>query len=382
MIGVIADDLTGASELGGIGVRHGLRAEVILHGECIGNADLLCIDTDSRACPANEAARRAAAAARKLRKAGACWVYKKVDSVLRGNVLPEIDAIQKALGLSSALLVPANPCFGRVIRKGRYFVNGKPIHQTGFARDPEYPRKSSNVLDMLKGSKAHRVVVSHLAEWPLDRGIVLGEVSSSSDVQEWVSRRNANTLLAGGAEFFGAALNEMGFSRIKYAPKLLTKGRMARELFVCGSTSDFTDRFVREAEKNGTPVFGIGHHGRKHIFFSSSTLELMAREAIVAFGSHSRLVLTIGRPLIENRAVARRLARYLAEIAGLVIAHAKPDHVYAEGGATAAELVRQLGWSRLQVRTELAPGVTTLSLPQRDRPLLTIKPGSYPGWPT
>src|SRR5262249_7676529 len=149
MIGVIADDLTGAAEIGGIGLRHGLKAEVILQGECDGEADLVCVDTDSRSCTAKEAARRAAAAARKLRKAGAVWIYKKVDSVLRGNVLAEVSAIRQALGLHAALLVPANPRFGRVIREGRYFVKGKPIDQTDFARDPEYPRRSSSVLKML-----------------------------------------------------------------------------------------------------------------------------------------------------------------------------------------------------------------------------------------
>src|SRR5580765_6323598 len=165
MIGVIADDLTGASELGGIGLRHGLKAEVVLQGECKAKADLLCLDTDSRSCTAKEAARRAAVAARKLRKSGACWIYKKVDSVLRGNVLAEVRAIQKALGLRSTLLIPANPRFGRVIRDGKYFVKGKPIHQTDFARDPEYPRKSPNVLKMLGVTKAGGVSVMRLAKY-------------------------------------------------------------------------------------------------------------------------------------------------------------------------------------------------------------------------
>ena len=49
-----------------------------------------------------------------------------------------------------------------------------------------------------------RPVAQAVARGEFERGIVLGEVSSSSDVQEWVSRRDANTLLAGGAEFFGA----------------------------------------------------------------------------------------------------------------------------------------------------------------------------------
>src|ERR1035437_1401499 len=91
MIGVIADDLTGAAELGAIGLRHGLRAEIVRSGKPSGAADLVCVDTDSRACAPAEAAKRAAAAAKLLRAAGAKWIYKKVDSVLRGQVTAEVE---------------------------------------------------------------------------------------------------------------------------------------------------------------------------------------------------------------------------------------------------------------------------------------------------
>jgi D-threonate/D-erythronate kinase len=423
MIGVIADDLTGASELGGIGGRHGLRAEVILHGECVGDTDLLCLDTDSRSCTAKEAARRAARAARKLRKAGAVWIYKKVDSVLRGNVLAEVSAIQNALGLRSTLLVPANPRFGRVIRDGRYFIKGKPIHRTDFARDPEHPRRSPNVLKMLGATKAREVSVMSLAEYQPMSGIVLGEVSSSEDVQKWAARRSEDMLLAGGAEFFEAVLNAM----IAHNPKGIASSspglrgwpvrlgpsypgieasqvynpeRVAsdarhphsmvhrqrptvstRELFICGSTSDYTQQFVREARQAGTPVFSIIERGKKPFALTPSMLKGVAGKALLAFQNHSRVVLAVGRPLMKSQSVARKLSEHLAKIAVQVIEQAEPNHVFAEGGATAAELVRQLSWGRMEVLREIAPGVTTLSLSQRKGPLLTIKPGSYPGWP-
>ena len=99
MIGVIADDISGAAEIAGVGLRLGLSAEVLEKGRPSGKADLVCIDTDSRCCSASEAARRAAAAAKVLRRAGAKWIYKKVDSVLRGPVAAEIQAIRKELGL-------------------------------------------------------------------------------------------------------------------------------------------------------------------------------------------------------------------------------------------------------------------------------------------
>src|SRR6185369_4965941 len=124
MIGVIADDLTGAAELGAVGWRHGLNAEVIVSGEISESVDVVCVDTDSRSCRPEEAGRRAAMAAAKLRQAGARWIYKKVDSVLRGQVTAEVEAIMKELGVNRALLAPANPSLGRVIQEGRYFVRG------------------------------------------------------------------------------------------------------------------------------------------------------------------------------------------------------------------------------------------------------------------
>jgi uncharacterized protein YgbK (DUF1537 family) len=383
MIGVIADDLTGAAELGGIGLRYGLKAEVLIEGKCDGKMDLLCLDTDSRSCTGNEAARRAAAAARKLRKAGAAWIYKKVDSVLRGNVIAEVSAIQHALGLGATLLAPANPRFGRVIRDGKYFVKDKPIHETDFARDPEYPRRSPDVLKMLGVTKARRASVTRLAEYRPMTGIVLCEVSSSADVRKWASHRSVDMLLAGGAEFFAAVLRAIGPVKKKRASRNrpFTDLSGGRELFVCGSTSDYTQQFIRQARRSHTPVFSIMEGSRSDSSLTPRMLEAIAQKAIIAFESHSRVVLAVGRPLIDGGTVARRLAQYLVKIAVRVIEGAGTERIYAEGGATAAELVRRLGWRRLKVLKELAPGVTTLVMANRNAPLLTIKPGSYPGWP-
>ncbi|HOB31323.1 MAG TPA: four-carbon acid sugar kinase family protein, partial [Verrucomicrobiota bacterium] len=91
MIGVIADDLSGAAEIGAVGLRHGLRCEILsnpgkaeltewLPGRKARRggtaAELICIDTDSRSCAPAEAARRAGVAAQALRQAGARWIYK------------------------------------------------------------------------------------------------------------------------------------------------------------------------------------------------------------------------------------------------------------------------------------------------------------------
>src|ERR1017187_5182059 len=149
MIGVIADDLTGAAELGAVGLRHGLRAEIVRSGKPGGAADLVCVDTDSRSCPPAEAAKRAAAAAKLLHRAGAKWIYKKVDSVLRGNVTAEGEAVMMQLDFNRELLLPPNPSLGPIFRDVHYFVHGQPLHRTEFAKVPEYPRHSAQVLRLV-----------------------------------------------------------------------------------------------------------------------------------------------------------------------------------------------------------------------------------------
>jgi uncharacterized protein YgbK (DUF1537 family) len=75
----------------------------------------------------------------------------------------------------------------------------------------------------------------------------------------------------------------------------------------------------------------------------------------------------------------RLLAVHLVQLAAIVLRRAEIGRVCAEGGATAVALVRRMGWRRLSVLRECAPGVATLAV-EGGGPLLTIKPGSY-SWP-
>jgi len=77
---------------------------------------------------------------------------------------------------------------------------------------------------------------------------------------------------------------------------------------------------------------------------------------------------------------ARRLSENLVDIAESVLKRVPVKYVFAEGGATSAELVRRMKWSRLEVRHEWAPGVATLAVADQNPLWLTIKPGSY-SWP-
>jgi uncharacterized protein YgbK (DUF1537 family) len=379
MIGVIADDLTGAAELGAVGLRHGLRAEIVRNGQPGGEADLVCMDTDSRSCKPAEAAGRAAAAARMLQAAGAKWIYKKVDSVLRGNVTAEVEAVMKALKFSRALLLPANPSLGRVIRDGEYFVHGRPIHRTEFAKDPEYPRRSAQVIRML-GEPEHFLL--RLANGDLsvpENTLLIGQTDSSEHVRKWAGVRDSSWLPVGGSDFFGALL---GYETARVGPvdTEAVNCSIGRQLFVCGTASKSVQVLVKSSRAAGVPVFSLPRELMWSADFSQGARELISQRVVEALNGNRRVVLGVGLPVVRDVKVARRLAEHLVAIAELVLEREPVENIFAEGGATSAELVRRMKWPRLEVLREWAPGVATLSVAGGKSQRLTIKPGSY-SWP-
>lgn len=379
MIGVIADDLTGAAEIGAVGLRHGLRAEILHGGKSVRRAELVCVNTDSRSCKADEAGKRAAAAARLLRRAGAKWIYKKVDSVLRGQVTVELEAVMQQLKLHRALLLPANPSLGRIIRDGQYFIRGRPLHKTEFARDPEFPRRVSLVLQLLQVPQRFCLRMAESKHPIPNDTIVVGEVTTLKELKSWAAHLAEDVLPAGGADFFGALLEAKGISK-RAGAQFSLETQSGNEFFVCGSSTESVRKFVRLARRNKTPVFSLPQELSCGGKLSSSAIKGITKQVTAAFIRQKRVILCVGLPFVRNPARAHLLSGSVARIAVSVLRSIRIANVYAEGGATAAELARRMGWRQLTVRRELAPGVVTVSGDGRHSTLLTIKPGTYT-WP-
>jgi uncharacterized protein YgbK (DUF1537 family) len=356
-----------------------LKAEILCNSELGSGADLVCVDTDSRSCAAPEAAKRAAAAAKLLQSAGARWIYKKVDSVLRGNVTAEVEAVMQQLGLNRALVLPANPSLGRIIRDGQYFVQGKPIHRTEFANDPEYPRRSAQVLRMLDAPQHFLLRLANGGLEVPENTLLIGQADSSEQVRAWAAVREDSLLRVGGSEFFGALLSE----ELHCAPLAVDEEfdfGEHRQLFVCGTASKAGHHLFRSARKSRVPVFTLPQELMWGNDFSPGAHEAIAQRVVEAFDKGKRVVLGVGLPQVHDAKAARRLSTSLVDIAELVLRRAEIKCVFAEGGATSAELVRRMKWSRMEVRREWAPGVATLAVADENPLWLTIKPGSY-SWP-
>src|SRR5688500_14541293 len=119
---VIADDLSGAAEIAGIGHRYGLPTRLARERPKFFPPGLTVIDTESRSLPPAEAATTVARCVAGIDPGAFDLIYKKTDSVLRGPVAAEIDALMTALRRPAGLLVPQNPTRARVIANGTYFI--------------------------------------------------------------------------------------------------------------------------------------------------------------------------------------------------------------------------------------------------------------------
>lgn len=336
MIVILADDFSGAAELAGIAAARGFQTELHTRFDPASDAEVIAVDTDTRLRTEAEAARLTGRLAREIAERRPDWIYKKTDSVLRGHVRAEIEAILDATGLRECLLIPANPSKDRLIRDGRYFVAGVPLEQTVFAHDPDFPRHTSLVTELLGVSPRIR----------------LPDAVTLDDLRQPAS---PSVLRAGGADFFSLTLATASPS----APaEPLPSVPARRHLLLCGSLAAWEMGRAEEMQKRGFLV------------------RLCDQPSSNDLWRHSDQIMLATGP--EQKDAGALLISQLIEAALPLLANGQDLRVGVEGGATASALVRRLGWTRFEVLPENQPGIGTLRSP--GGPLICVKPGSYP-WP-
>lgn len=165
-IGIIADDLTGSNDSGVQLAKKGFASTVVMDVQkksASGEADVLVIDTDSRAVPGEQAYEAVSKAASLLFNQGYPHVYKKVDSTLRGNIASELAALVEIYRPDAVAVAPAFPKLNRTTLNGHHYVNGKLITETEFGRDPKTPVTESFIPALLKEAVQEEIVLLEAA---------------------------------------------------------------------------------------------------------------------------------------------------------------------------------------------------------------------------
>jgi uncharacterized protein YgbK (DUF1537 family) len=165
LLGAIADDFTGATDLCNTLVRGGMRTVQLIDvpepGTEIADAEAVVVALKSRTIPAAEAIGKSLAALAWLQNAGARQILFKYcstfDSTDEGNIGPVAEALMEALGADFTLFCPAFPETGRTIYRGYLFVGDVLLSESGMRDHPLTPMRDPSLVRVLQRQIRGRV---------------------------------------------------------------------------------------------------------------------------------------------------------------------------------------------------------------------------------
>jgi uncharacterized protein YgbK (DUF1537 family) len=164
LLGCIADDFTGGTDLAGMLVKAGMRTVQMIGvptSPVPDDVDAVVIALKSRTNPVAEAIAESVAALRWLQTAGCRQFYFKYcstfDSTPKGNIGPVAEALMEALGTDFTIACPAFPANGRTIYKGHLFVGDLLLSDSGMRNHPLTPMTDANLVRVLQ-QQVHRKI--------------------------------------------------------------------------------------------------------------------------------------------------------------------------------------------------------------------------------
>lgn len=379
MIAVIADDFTGAAEIGGIALRLGWNAIIdtcVSHGY---ETEVLIIATNTRSRPPDEARIIIHELTLQLLSLQPQIIYKKIDSVLRGNVREELLEQILVSGKKRALLIPANPSLGRVIKDGIYYYEGVPLQQSTFS-NARHRINSSRVIDLIGGpSEKNATIISNGDIMPTS-GLVVGNTIDETDLDHWAGMLDDETIMAGGSSFFNALLKKIKPHDQQMDNACFALGK--KIIYVCGSAFPLSRGVVEDARKAGQYVAYMP----SKMFLKAQDEEGIMRQwkedIIKCVDESGSVIIAIDKidgPVVEN--LSSRLSKAIATVVSNVMQHVKIEELVIEGGATASAIIEQLEYKKFCPVQELALGVIRMKVEENKDVHLTMKPGSYT-WPS
>jgi len=155
IVGIIADDLTGANDTALQFKLNGADTNILLNENVAGINEHIpqawAISTESRNGTPECAFEKVKKAVELFtEKIHPDFFYKKIDSTVRGNIAVEIISALEVLDWDAAVVMPAFPNEGRITVGGYQLLKGSPIERTEMAADPHSPITESHLPTLLK----------------------------------------------------------------------------------------------------------------------------------------------------------------------------------------------------------------------------------------
>jgi len=406
LLGCIADDFTGATDLANMLVRGGMRTV-----QSIGiptaemaaglDADAIVIALKSRTTPAAEAVEESLAALEWLRERGCEQIFFKYcstfDSTAAGNIGQVSEALLDKLGSDFTLACPAFPENGRTIFRGHLFVQDQLLSECGMQNHPLTPMTDANLVRVLQSQTQQKVgllrydsiakgvegVRSKIAELRAD-GVKMAIADALSDADLYTLGEACADLplLTGGS---GLALGLPGNFRKAGKLRDIDAAQLTPvaggEVVLAGSASVATNGQVAawlEAKRPALRINPLELAAGRPVVEQALEFARKAGETVLIYATSSPdEVKAVQQQLGVERAGAM-VEDALGQIAkGLLNAGVR--RFVVAGGETSGAVVQALGVQLLQIGAQIDPGVPA-TVSSGAQPLaLALKSGNFGG---
>jgi uncharacterized protein YgbK (DUF1537 family) len=420
LLGVIADDYTGGSDVAAMLSQHGASAVLVFGLQDAGfveelrgryQAAVICLK--SRSNPAVEARRQAIEALGLLELLAPRQIHFKYcstfDSTPEGNIGPVIDALMSRMGIDFTVAVPALPVNERTQYLGHLFVGPQLLSESHMRHHPVTPMTDSSVVRLLQAQTERRVGLIPLQAVQAGAGRLAAEIErarqsgveialvdavSNADVANIAeASASADLRLITGSSALPMCLPAVWRSRGWLAappdpgPAEEAGGRTPPVLVLSGSCAASTLRQVEELRVSGCRCEAMdvarlvqGQAGAElDRLYDRLRTEVMTAgaAAVVASADHQTREQT-RRALSAEQAAAlpRAIEAAFGELARRVAAHGVERLVIA-GGETAGAVIDALGIRAVEVTAILDPGVPAVRAIGGPSLRLALKSGNF-----
>jgi 3-dehydrotetronate 4-kinase len=381
LLGCIADDFTGATDLANNLVRSSMRVMQIngLPTENLAaETDAVVIALKSRTIPAQEAVSQSLAALAWLRAQGAQQIYFKYcstfDSTAQGNIGPVTEALMDALGTDFTIATPAFPDNGRTVFKGHLFVGDVLLQESGMQNHPLTPMRDANLVRVLQSQCQRKVglvdyrtvmagatAIEQHFEALREQGVgiaIVDAVSNDDLMRLGAALKGLPLVTAGSGVAIGLPLNHglASSSQASALPK--ASGQQA---IVSGSCSLATNRQVQHFIAAGYPTLAIDPQRiAQGTDVAKEALDwakpLLANSPVLIYSTAQSDALKSVQNQLGAEAAGAMVEETLARIArGLVQMGVR--QLIVAGGETSGACVQALNVAQMQIGTQIDPGV-------------------------
>lgn len=398
ILGVIADDFTGASDVAAMLARGGMRTSLVIGVPDFvgtGDADAVVVALKSRSIAAPDAVAQSLAAFDWLQAGGARQFLFKYcstfDSTPTGNIGPVAEALAARLGVKGVVACPALPENGRVVFLGHLFVKGRLLNESGLEKHPLNPMTDPDIRRWLsrqvtgevglvdhtivqRGPDAIAEALSSVAET-----LVIVDATSDADLMAIGRAAKHAPLLTGGsgvAMALPSNLGELGLLQQAASPPAPVTGP---GVILSGSCSPMTQKQVASYRATHPAVL---------VDVSALMSGAQTINDLVGFAASS----AAAEPLIYSSANAAEvavlqsrfgrevLAERLEQLFGTLAVRLRASgfrRIVVAGGETSGAVVTALGIRQFALGPEIAAGVPALVSAEETPIAMALKSGNF-----